>query len=870
MKFHDSGTSHRRTFFLKDRQAVTTLECLKTYKLESETVTREKMMYVRTDNAPEFKGNIWATFFNENGLIHIPTAPYSSSSNGTAERSIGISTAAVRAMLNDSRLPTKWWAEAWAFADYVENLLPSVRHPGQIPEERWTGTRQDVGHVRVWGCVAYVHIPKEKGGGKLADRGQKGRLIGIEGRGLYRVLISETGVIIRSRNVKFEEGIGHRTLTAEGEYFVDIEDADNNLEFLQVTNPPTPTITPTVEAAHPNPPPPPNAPNPLPPNAPRPRTRIVYPPASRKSSRTVIPSRAAAESDEYSSRELNAATGGSEWATDSVIPVFEDNDENDNHTALTASDTPSEPNNLFIPDSFADAFDQSRRHLWFPAMVREIQRWDDRGVVTPVARPPNITTIKTKWIYDLKRNGDGDLLRRRARGVVKGFTQKLGEHYFESFAAVVRYDSVRMLFALIAARGLDFWLIDFVGAYLNAKPQGENYLEIPEGFKNHYSLPGIDTVLKMNLTIYGTMDGANNWFNELNKTFNKLGHRQSRADPCIRIHHSDDGYTITSTYTDDVAGGSSSPAAGIRVREDLAKAYEITDLGRPNKCLGMSITVNDAGDISLHQKTLIQKILETFGMSEAKPKYTPLPPNVNLTDSQPIPIPNDDIIFMRDKDYRKALGMLNYLANGTRPDIAFAVSVLMRYASDPRPLHWRLVQRVIAYIGTTIKYAITYRKGGPVKPLGYSDASYADDPDSRKSSAGYLFMMANGPITWRAKTLKRVSTSTAETEYIAVYEAGRQTKWLIQWLQEVEIYEDLPFEIKCDNTAAITLSKNTSGHSRIKHIDVKHHWIREAVDTGDVTITYVPSDDNIADLFTKALPRPQFEKLVKMMGLSNA
>jgi hypothetical protein len=137
-----------------------------------------------------------ANFFKENGIIHTPTAPYSLASNGTAERSIGISTSAVRAMLNDSSLPKKWWAEAWAFTDYVENLLPSVHHPGEIPEEKWTGIRQDVGHVRIWGCVAYVYIQKEKGGSKLSDQGQKGRLIGIEGRGLYRVLIPEMGAII--------------------------------------------------------------------------------------------------------------------------------------------------------------------------------------------------------------------------------------------------------------------------------------------------------------------------------------------------------------------------------------------------------------------------------------------------------------------------------------------------------------------------------------------------------------------------------------------------------------------------------------------------------------------------------------------------
>jgi hypothetical protein len=218
MKFHDSGTSHRRTFFLANRLVETTLNALKIYKLEAERVTGKEMVYVHTDNTPEFRSNLWAGFFNENSIIHIPTAPYSSALNGTAERSIRISITMVRAMLNDSKLPTRWWAEAWAFADYVENLLPSVRHPGMIPEERWTGSKQDIGHICIWGCVAYVHIPKEKGGSKLSNRGQKRRLIGIEGHGLYRVLILETNTVMRSRNVKFEKGLGHCTLTPEGEY----------------------------------------------------------------------------------------------------------------------------------------------------------------------------------------------------------------------------------------------------------------------------------------------------------------------------------------------------------------------------------------------------------------------------------------------------------------------------------------------------------------------------------------------------------------------------------------------------------------------------------------------------------------------------
>jgi hypothetical protein len=274
MKFHDSGTSHRKTFFLKDRLATTTLYTLISYKNVAEKVTGKKMIHIRTDNAPEFKSKLWEDFMHEHGLIFVPTAPYSSGSNGTVERSIGITTAAVRIMILDSGMPLKWWAEAWNYLDTVENLLPSACHPGKIPEECWTGERQDVGHLRVWGCVAYVHIPKEKGLGKLGNRGQKGRFIGIETRGIYRILIPETGEIVRSRNVRFEEGLGHRTLTPEGDYFAD-DTGDVDLDFLLPDPPQTETlpIQPMITTSLPS------ITAPVPQQQPRTRQRIIYPPA---------------------------------------------------------------------------------------------------------------------------------------------------------------------------------------------------------------------------------------------------------------------------------------------------------------------------------------------------------------------------------------------------------------------------------------------------------------------------------------------------------------------------------------------------------------------------------------------------------------
>jgi hypothetical protein len=306
MKFHDSGSSHRRLFFLKDRTAKTVVNSLKIYKSQSESVTNKKMVYIHTDNTPEFSGSLWITFCNENGIVMVPTAPYSSGSNGTTERSIGVTTGSVRIMLNDAKVSMRWWAEAWAYIKMVENLLPSACHPGVMPEEKFTGKKQDVGHICVWGCIAFVYIPSEKDGGKLGDHGQKGRLVGMKGHEIYRVLVPKTGQIIRSRNVVFEEGIGHRTLTAKGEYFADNEDKiDLNYEFLNensfVHASQTSTETPAKTAKTP-------AETTQVEKSKISRPQIIYPPASLKSAR------------------IQGSTG----TMDTIPTIEQDNDHNKN------------------------------------------------------------------------------------------------------------------------------------------------------------------------------------------------------------------------------------------------------------------------------------------------------------------------------------------------------------------------------------------------------------------------------------------------------------------------------------------------------------------------------------------------------------
>jgi len=215
-----------------------------------------------------------------------------------------------------------------------------------------------------------------------------------------------------------------------------------------------------------------------------------------------------------------------------------------------------------------------------------------------------------------------------------------------------------MTLAVTAAKRLKVCLIDVVGAFLNAKPQGENFLEIPQGFENHYTIePGVDTVLKMELNIYGTMDGANNWARLLNKTLNELRHKRSRTDPCMRIQYTKDGgYTISATYTDDITSISTSDEAESQTFSEIEHEFEVTDHGCPVVILRMGTTIlHNNGNISIHQKALIIKALADHGMTDCNPKYTPLPPSLDLFNSQQLPIPKKDKLYMLDKPYHKAL-----------------------------------------------------------------------------------------------------------------------------------------------------------------------------------------------------------------------
>jgi hypothetical protein len=222
---------------------------------------------------------------------------------------------------------------------------------------------------------------------------------------------------------------------------------------------------------------------------------------------------------------------------------------------------------------------------------------------------------------------------------------------------------------------------------------------------------------------------------------------------------------------------------------------------------------------------------------------------------------------MADKPYRPILGSIMWGLLATRPDLSFAVSLLSRFQANPGITHWNALMHVIGYIKNTLDYGLTYFHDAELTPLAYADADYGGCRVTKRSTSGYVFIMSGGPVTWSSKRQATVALSTVEAEYVAMSRCAQQMKWMQSWLDEVDIKYNVPGIIKGDSRGGIALTKNTKDHRKVKHIDIRHHFIRDLVKSGAITIEKVPSAENPADLFTKPLSRDHHHKFLQVLNI---
>ena len=314
----------------------------------------------------------------------------------------------------------------------------------------------------------------------------------------------------------------------------------------------------------------------------------AIPVEQRRSTRLPQPSRACLQSTKYRQCEDIEKGEGHDWATDHRRPqasyatdwLTHDSDLDNVFVCLTESRA-----SHHIPHSYrhAIATDPDR---WIIPMQAEMETLKAKHTWDLVMPPPGANIMDSMWIYNIKWDREGNRIKDKARLVGKGYMQQLGVDYNETWVAVTRLESVRMMAAVAAKYDLKLWRIDFVGAYLNSLMKEDIYMKQPEGFVE----PGFeDHVCKLVHTIYGTMQGRHDWYETLSTTFNQLGYTTSRADPCVRCKKENDNYTITDTYTDNIFAASNTDEEIKQRKGGIGKVWEIKDVGETEYFLGMRV-----------------------------------------------------------------------------------------------------------------------------------------------------------------------------------------------------------------------------------------------------------------------------------------
>jgi hypothetical protein len=495
---------------------------------------------------------------------------------------------------------------------------------------------------------------------------------------------------------------------------------------------------------------------------------------------------------------------------------------------------------------------------WLAAAQSEFDTLDSRGTWTLTDLPQGRTAIGTVWVFRKKTDAAGHVERYKCRLCCQGFNQRPGIDYHQTFAPVVHMASVRTILSLATSADMDLSHFDVVAAFLNGEISEEIYIRQPEGFR----IPGQEhKVYRLLRGLYGLKQAAFCWNSHFSATLTDLGFLRCDADPCVYIKRAAEGVTILAVWVDDCLVATS-PATTLLadLRTSLFDRYQMTDLGELSWFLNMAVTRNrETRTLKLDQSRYTATVLERFGLSDCKPVPTPqaLGAPLSAADS---PRNAEEEFEMTSIPYRAAVGCLRWLADGTRPDIACPTGEVSRFLAKPGQRHWTAAKRIYRYLRGTASLGISFTATADGELTGYCDASYADDIDTRKSTTGFFFELNKGPISWKSKRQRSVALSTCEGEYMALSDGSKECVWLRRLLSnlDVPLGSTTLFE---DNQGAIALVANPLSTRRSKHIDVRYHYIRQCVAEGHIVVTYLQTDDMIADLLTKPLPVATFKRL---------
>lgn len=819
----------RMTFIYFLKQKNEALNRFKEFKSLVENQQSKKIKVIRSDNGLEFCNKEFEGYLKQAGIIHQKTNCYTPEQNGLCERSNRTVVEKAKCLLYDANLDKKFWAEAANTAVYLKNRS-IASGLDKTPYELWYGSKPDLSHLRLFGSKIMVHVPKQKRL-KWDKKATQHILVGYgDGVKGYRVYNPSKNTVMISRDIIVMEDVTPIKEVSE-ESATWISNEENPTDNL-------------VEES---------------------KDKVGE---SRDSVGDL--------SNNVSETDFLDCSSGSSLHTDDNETLTEINTEDVPEQAVSipeqVPDVPSKRqrkkperygiSNICVSSTvpaseeivFSEALEGPDREQWKQAMADELQSFEDSDAWQLVDHPGDVTIVKCRWVLNKKYDFENNV-RYRARLVAKGFSQKPGVDYTDTFSPVVRHSTLRLLFALSVQMKMSITHLDVTTAFLNGFLKENIYMSLPEGFVNKSG----GKVLKLNKAIYGLKQSSLAWYERVKEVLSRLDFKNSQYEPCLFTKITGKIKVIVALYVDDFLIFSNNDFETNKLKSVLGSEFKLKDLGPVRQYLGMRINLDkNKNVITVDQQQYIEQLVSKFQMSDCKTQSTPIEPKLNLDKSSDKCLP--------DVPYQKLIGSLMYLAVLTRPDIAYCVSYLSQFNSCYSHIHWNYCKRVLRYLLHTKSYCLKYTNNNNSNLQGFVDSDWASDALDRKSYTGFCFMLSGSAISWQSRKQKTVSLSSTEAEYTALSEASREAIYLRNLMHEItDVFNVI--DLYCDNQSALKLASSSQSHNRSKHIDVRCHFIRDVVKNKFVKVKYIPTEEMPADILTKGLCHLKHYKFMNLLGI---
>ena len=876
---------------------------------EMQTQTGKTLKRFHSDHGTEIVTNKLKEFMKKNGTVMTESVPYTPQHNGLIERANQTLFESAKCMMHHCSSYLPLWGEAVMCAKYILNRTVTAANRNETPFEIWEKKKPNVKNYHVFGSDVYYFKNEKYRENKLDTASIKGIFVGYDKNrnDYYRVYDVEKDTVITVRDVKIfdnsfnamkklvyetkEEVIGgmddifkESDALPDNISAADIEEMFSGENNEKVTRDSRETHVRLRESEH------------------------VQPDLNAGKNKITDDNVVSDESNNNNNNNNNIVNNSNNInnnsrssrnrtppdrfvPTDHRVGSRQYNPRDFAQYALSALDEPV---------TYKQATSGPEAEQWKDGLKSEYDAIEKNGTWTAVRREPRMNVIKSGIVFKKKKDANGAVKQYKARIVAKGYSQQYGVDYYETFSPVLKNKSLRIIFALsVITENAILKQLDVKSAFLNATVNEDIYMELPDGFfecrsrEHHVNTTWTprdykstdearsDIVLKLNKALYGIKQAPREWNKNISNFIkNELKFTQCVKDTCVYVKKSKkNNNIIIGLFVDDTVTS--------HVKDDddeynelidkLKKKYEMSDLGEVSHILGMRVR-REKDTLYIDQKVYVDEKLKQFKMNDCKTVTTPetldkLTKNVDKNS-----IENED-------EYRSIVGSLIYASVSTRPDITHAVNMVSRHMHEPNATHMNAAKRILRYLKESsdcgLVYTNTYKKSSHVNTTwtprdhhvknneiiieAFCDADWGGDLDDRKSTTGYCVFINGCLVSWYTHKQPTVALSSAEAELMGAVDVVKEIKWMKQMLEEMNFQVRTPVIVNIDNQSAMKIAENDVDHSRTKHIDIKNHFIKNEINDKMIELKWVATENQIADIFTKGLGYPTYNKLKNVL-----